>query len=44
MGLGGEMTPGGAAGIPVPDRDKWTALIQHARLSAIPACRNDRRR
>ena len=27
MGLGGNMTPGEAAGISIPDRNKWVVLI-----------------
>ena len=44
MGLGGDTTPGEAAGISIPDRNRWTVLIQHARLSAIRAGRNSRHR
>ena len=35
MGLGGGTTPGMAAGIRIPDQDRWTVLIQHARLHGI---------
>ena len=42
IGPGGKMTPGEAAGISIPDRNRWTVLIQHARLSAIRADRDSR--
>ena len=35
MGLGSRTTPGMAAGIRIPDRDRWTVLIQHAGLHGI---------
>ena len=38
------MTPGGAAGIPVPDRNRWAVPPRHARPSAIRAGRNNRHR
>ena len=44
MGLGGNMTPSEAAGISIPDRNKWAVLIQNARPSAIRADRNSRHR
>ena len=41
--LGGGMTPGGAAGIRMPDRDMRTVLIRHARLHGIrPGWNRDR--
>ena len=44
IGLGGNMTPGEAAGISIPDRNRRAVLIQNARLSAIRAGRDNRRR